>query len=273
MSVEVRAANEGDLAGIAAARLSNGPAHDDSGANPDYCRHLIRSGHLVVAADQGAVLGFGGAVDVGSARLLSDLYVRADAHGRGIGSALLEAVLDGASSRYTFASNDPATIPLYTRAGMLCRWPLLTLEGLAAALPAGVTSVERCEARSAAAIERDITGVDRTADHVYWSGRPSSQALVVRSAERLVAAGSVRTHADGCRIEHLVARSGTELDAFSAVVAAAGATRVQAYVPGCHPLAASLLAHGFRVVDTGLHMSTEPGAVSAAACVLHPGLG
>ncbi|MEY4173840.1 MAG: hypothetical protein RI900_1005 [Actinomycetota bacterium] len=271
--MEVRAANEGDLAGIASARLSNGPAHDDSGANPDYCRYLIDSGRLVVAAERGTVVGFAGAVDIGGARLLSDLYVRSDAHGRGVGSALLEAVLEGSSKRYTFASNDPATIPLYSRAGMLCRWPLLTLEGAALSLPATAAIADPCDARFAAAVEYDITGVDRTADHVYWAARTSSRSVVVQVGDRPIAAGSVRNTIDGCRVEHLAVIAGAEVEAMSAIVAAVGAARVQAYVPGCHELSAALLAVGFRVVDTALHMSSEADVVAPTACVLHPGLG
>ncbi|MFM7687129.1 MAG: GNAT family N-acetyltransferase [Actinomycetota bacterium] len=285
--MEVRRADEGDLADIAQARLSNGPAHDDSGANPDYCRYLIRCGHLVVAEQGGRVVGFGGAIDIAGARLLSDLYVHADWHGKGVGGALLGAVLDGAFERLTFASNDPATIPLYTRAGMLCHWPLLTLGGAAAGLsephlaephlaesllPGSHLLVREVDALDAASVEQGITGIDRVSDHVYWRSRAGSHAVSLELDGRVTAVGALLVSDGGCRIEHLAAIEGFELAAVAALTRWSGAKGVQLYVPGNHELAAHLLQRGFRVTDTGLHMSTTTQAVHPRLCVLHPGL-
>ena len=270
--MEVRRADEGDLADIAQARLSNGPAHDDSGANPDYCRYLIRCGHLVVAEQGGRVVGFGGAIDVAGARLLSDLYVHADWHGKGVGGALLGAVLDGAFERLTFASNDPATIPMYTRAGMLCRWPLLTLGGAAAGLSESHLLVREVDALDAASVEHGITGINRVADHVYWHSRAGSHAVALELDGSVTAVGALLVSDGGCRIEHLAAHEGFELAAVAALTRWSGAKGVQLYVPGSHELAAHLLQRGFRVTDTGLHMSTTTQAVHPRLCVLHPGL-
>ena len=271
--MEVRRADEGDLADIAQARLSNGPAHDDSGANPDYCRYLIRSGHLVVAEQGGRVVGFGGAIDVAGARLLSDLYVHADWHGKGVGGAVLGAVLDGASERLTFASNDPATIPLYTRAGMLCRWPLLTLGGAAAGLSESHLLAREVDALDAASVERGITGIDRVADHLYWHSRAGSHAVALELDGSVTAVGALLVSDGGCRIEHLAAHEGFELAAVAALARWSRATSVQLYVPGDRELAVHLLQRGLRVTDTGLHMSTTTQAVHPRLCVLHPGLG
>lgn len=271
--MQVRLAHEGDLDGIAAARLSNGAAHDDSGANPAYCRHLIDHGHLVVADDGDRVVGFGGAVDVGGARLLSDLYVHAGQHGRGLGAALLAAVLDGSTERLTFASNDPATIPLYTRAGMLCRWPLLTLDGSADRLPRSPLEAREVTAGDVAAAEAGITGIPRSADHGYWASRAGSHAVLLESGDGVAAAASVRVLGGACRIEHLAAMPGRELDAVAATAAWCGAGGLQAYVPGDRQLVADLLAAGFRVTDTGMHMSTTASAVHPRLAVIHPGLG
>jgi len=271
--VDVRRAAETDLAAVAAVRLSNGPAHDDSGANPDYCRYLIADGHLLVAEEEGRVVGFGGAVDIAGVRLLSDLYVRADAHGRGVGAALLQAVLAGASERMTFASNDPATIPLYTRAGMLCRWPLLTLDGSARRLPGSQVGARSADATEAAAVELSLTGIDRSADHRYWASRSGSHAVLLELEGAVVGSAAIRAAGEGCRIEHMAVQAGCELDAVAAMARWCGTDPVQAYVPGDRPLVAQLLAHGFRVTDTGMHMSTAAQAVHPLLAVLHPGLG
>ena len=271
--MDVRRAAETDLAAIAAVRLSNGPAHDDSGANPDYCRYLIADGHLLVAEEEGRVVGFGGAVDIAGVRLLSDLYVRADAHGRGVGAALLQAVLAGASERMTFASNDPATIPLYTRAGMLCRWPLLTLDGSARRLPGSQVGARSADATEAAAVELSLTGIDRSADHRYWASRSGSHALLLELDDTVVGSAAVRLAGEKCRIEHMAVRAGAETDGLAALARWCGATSVQAYVPGNRPNVAHLLALGFRVLDSGMHMSTTEHAVHPLLAVLHPGLG
>jgi len=269
----VRRADDDDVAAIAAVRLSNGPAHDDSGANAAYCRHLIRHGHLMVAEESGVVVGFGGAVDMGGARLLSDLYVHAGAHGRGVGKSVLEAVLAGAAECLTFASNDPATIPLYSRAGMVCRWPLLTLEGSVQLLPHSPVEVSAVDAITAASVERGITGVDRTTDHQYWHTREGSHAVVLENEGRIVGAGALLVGADRCRVEHLAAHPGSELDAVAALVRWSAVAGVELYVPGDRDLALHLLRRGFRVADTGVHMSTAAAAVHPLLCVLHPGLG
>ena len=188
--MEVVRATESHIAGIAAARLSNGPAHDDSGANADYCRYLIADGHLFVAVDDGDVLGFGGAIDVGAARLLSDLYVHREAHGRGVGSALLAAVMGDSLQRLTFASNDPAALPLYARAGMVAWWPLLAVSGARSSLrPALGCDAFDVSVHQAAEYELVATHLDRSATYRYWAGRSGARTLAVERDGRRISFG------------------------------------------------------------------------------------
>lgn len=276
---EVRAATLDDLDGIAAVRLSNGPAHADSGASPDYCRHLIAHERLWVAVDPvSGLVGFAGAVDTGAARLLSDLFVRADAHGRGVGSRLLTAVLDGATERYTFATTDPAALPLYMRAGMRTRWTLLEMSGSADAFDTVSTAglaVERASVDTATAVERELTGLDRSSAHGYWASRPGAETVIVMSAAGPVGVAALahEEHGGAVRIDHL-ATAGVPVPAvLAAVVHAVGARSVHAYVPGSTECAAWLLAHRFVVDDISLHMATEAASVHPLLAVVHPGLG
>ncbi len=271
--MEIRPATEDHLAGIATARLSNGPAHDDSGADAEYCRHLISDGHLVVALDADRVLGFGGAIDVAGARLLSDLYVHIDAHGRGVGRQLLAAVLHGAEARYTFASNDPAALPLYARAGMLARWPLLSMRGAAAALPLGADAAEEISVADAAAYEFAITGHDRSSTYRYWAGRPPSRTVQVLRGGECVAVAAVHAGEGGTRVEHLVAQPSDALAALAAVVGLFDSTHVHVYVPGCQHLSVSLMERGFVVEDTQVFMASAADVVHPLVQVVHPGLG
>lgn len=279
LSIEIRRATSADVEGIAAVRLSNGPAHADSGANPAYCRHLIEDEHLWVALDaSGDAVGFAGAVDTGGARLLSDLFVRADAHGRGVGSGLLRAVFDGADERYTFASTDPAALPLYTRAGMRTRWTLLEMSGPAMVFESARASdieVRRVDGHAAAAAELEMTGVDRSSAHCYWAARDSATALVVTGPEGVAGIAAVAEEAsgDGLRIDHLVSADHMAPVVMAAVVGEWTPERVHAYVPGSTEFAAWLLAHRFVVDDISLHMATAGAGVHPLLAVVHPGLG
>ena len=134
--MQIRDATDGDLAGIARMRSAiDRDAHDDSGADPGYCRHLIESGRLLVGVDGEDIVGFAGAIDIGDARLLADLFIDPVVQGTGVGRSLLTEVLAGADDRFTFSSSDPRAMPIYARAGMLPRWPLLYMRGDRRALP------------------------------------------------------------------------------------------------------------------------------------------
>lgn len=270
--MDIRPATTADLDGIAAARLSNGPAHDDSGANPSYCRFLIEHGHLWVAVDEHTVLGFGGAIDVGDARLLSDLYVHRESHGRGVGSALLETVLRGADDTFTFASSEPAAQAIYARAGMAATWSLSTMHGRAAHLPASALVAREVEVDVAVQVEQQRLGVDHRRALHYWASRPGTRLMAVDRDDVVVALVVMHVAGHTVRVEHLVADVGRALDALAAAVKAAGAAEVEAYVPDVRPLRAALTSVGFDVVDTSMFMTSRPGVVGDDLQVLHPGL-
>ncbi len=278
--MDIRPADDGDLQGIAAARLSNGPAHHDSGANADYCRFLMGCGHLWVAVE-GEVIGFGGAVDIGSARLLSDLYVRNDAHGRGVGSALRRAVLDGAASTFTFASSEPSAQAIYARAGMAATWPLLTFHGTVEAtvgLGGDTLQAVAVDLDRAVDVELDLTGTSHRDVLSYWAGRDGNRLLELRDGTVTCGLAVVHTDADGVRIEHLAVDDAIAAAAFRTAVAAvvdapASATAaVEAYVPAVRALSGQLAEAGFEVVDTSMFMTSAQGVVSDVLQVLHPGL-
>ena len=107
-----------------------GPPPAPEGLAP-YFAHLIARGRVIAAdAPDGTVIGFGAAVDTGRARHLADLFLLPDRQGQGVGRRLLEAVLEDAWPRTTFASDDPRALPLYVRAGMAASWPNLYLSGI-----------------------------------------------------------------------------------------------------------------------------------------------
>jgi hypothetical protein len=272
--VDVRPATEDDGAGIGAVRDAIGGQHDDSGSDAGYRAHLLEHGRLFVAVRDREVVGFAGTRDIGGHRLLSDLFVRPDLHGSGVGGALLSAVLDGSELRFTFSSTDPRALPLYARAGMRPLWPLLYLRGPAPSVEAGAAiEVDAVDPGEAAAIELRITGVDRSVEHRYWAARQDATAVVVSMSGRTVGAASSVRRGEACRLEHVALEAG--LDAgpvVAAITRRSGAPVLRAFVPGPRPLLRWLLERRFVIDDLDTFMATEPSAVPDQLAVVHPGL-
>ena len=272
--MDVRPATDDDGAGIAEVRDAIGGQHDDSGSDATYRAHLMAHGRLFVAVRGGRVIGFAGARDVGGHRLLSDLFVDPQVHGGGVGRVLLAAVLDGSEERYTFSSSDPRALPIYARAGMRPRWPLLYLRGPAPEVARGSVAVERVPADDASAVEQSVTGVDRAIEHRYWARRPGAAAAVVRIGGAAIGAVSFVVRGGESRIEHLAVAPGIQAGSVVAAIAAlAGAPTVRAFVPGPQPLLEWLLHRRFVVDDIDTFMSSDPDAVPSTLAVVHPGLG
>ena len=123
--------------------------------------------------------------------MLTDLFVDPAAHGSGTGRAILEELWNGIHPRMTFSSLHANALPLYTSFGVDAWWPLLYLRGDVGRLemPPG-WSVTAAEPEHAAALERDWTGVDRTADYRFWSGWPAGIAVLARLDGAPAAAGT-----------------------------------------------------------------------------------
>jgi hypothetical protein len=233
---------------------------------------------LFVAVRDGRVIGFSGARDIGGHRLLSDLFVDPQVHGGGVGRVLLATVLDGAEERYTFSSSDPRAMPIYARAGMRPRWPLLYLHGpvpeIETEQATEAVEVEPAEADAVAGVEQSVTGVDRAVEHRYWARRPGATAAVVRIDGAAVGAVSFVVRGGETRIEHLALAPDADVGPVVAAIGAlAGAPTVRAFVPGPQPLLEWLLHRRFMVDDIDTFMSSHPDSVPSALAIVHPGLG
>lgn len=276
--MDVRPADERDFEGIAEVRLSNGAAHDDSGVSAEYCRHLVEHERLWVAVESGRVLGYGGAVKVGDARLLSDLFVHAAAHGRGVGGAVLAEVLRGADHMFTFATDAPAAVPLYMRAGMVPLHPVITVEGdaqrVAGAVDHRYLRVIDIDVADAVAFERDVTAIDRRHTYEYWSRRSRSRAIAVTDGGETRAVGAMRIGEGWVRIEHLaVAAHAAVAPAIAAVAADAGSVSLTLTMRGDLEPARLLVELGYRVTDLAQYMASSPSLLPERVAVLHSGFG
>lgn len=87
-----------------------------------------RAGRLLAAELGGRAVGVAGSLPVAGATFVSDLFVSPDARGRGVGRALLEALLADAGECVVFSSHHPAAGHLYESLGLRSLGRLLYLE-------------------------------------------------------------------------------------------------------------------------------------------------
>ncbi len=287
--IQVRAATQADGPEIAQVALATGQDEEWSGSDPAYVAWLLATGRLLAAVRDGALAGFGATRRIGAGpaavSMLCDLFVHPDAHGLGIGQAVLAELWRDEPRRMTFSSLHAHALPLYTRFGVDAWWPLLylagpvaRLRGAAAADPAGLAgwAAVASTVDQVAAAELDWTGVDRSADHRAWAGRPHGQPAEVRRDGALVAAGTVAGHGDEYGIVHLaVAPELTDDVARDAVLTLLASLdgpdgRSRVCLPAPHPAVRPLLEAGWRVTDQDLYMASDPRLLDARRAVPSP---
>ncbi len=187
---------------------------------------LVRSQHgrlLVAESDEDRVTAYGGVVAIDGVAMLCDLFVAADERGAGIGSLLLQELLDGCRERMTFSSKHPAALAAYRRMGMQPRWRLLYLKGRALGGGGGLPVADWNHDRLSLVQEMARQGAHVTADAVsiphnggIWIARlHSTRPIKVLSATLAgLTAGTVVTL---CTPEHSpvavwAQKSGFEVD-------------------------------------------------------------
>ena len=135
---QVRAATEADAPAIARVAAATGQDEEWAGSDPAYLDWLLANGRLLVAVRDGALAGFGATRRIGAGpaavSMLCDLFVHPDAHGLGIGQAVLARLWRDEPRRMTFSSLHAHALPLYTRFGVDAWWPLLYVAGPVGAL-------------------------------------------------------------------------------------------------------------------------------------------
>jgi len=280
---DIRAANAADVPAIGQVAMATGQDEEWSGSDPAYVAWLLANGRLLVAVRDGALAGFGATRRIGAGpaavSMLCDLFVHPDAHGLGIGQAVLAELWRDEPRRMTFSSLHPHALPLYTRFGVDAWWPLLYLAGPVAALrvPDG-WSVSVSGPAEVAAAELGWTGVDRAADHRAWAARPHGFPALLRRDGALVAAGMVAGHGDEYGIVHLAVAPELDgagpRDAVLTLLAGLDAPEGRAMVclPAPHPAVRPLLAAGWHVDFMDVFMATEPGLLDPRRAVPSPAM-
>jgi GNAT superfamily N-acetyltransferase len=276
----VRPATAADIPAIAAVLEANDEPMDwpDLPGWP-YLEHLVARARVSVAEVDGVVIGVGGAVDLGEARFLTDLYVTPSSHEHGAGRALLDAVLGHAPARMTFSSTDERALGLYIRSGMRPWWPLLYLVGEVGSLgrPPDRVEWEPASVGETARWSREWMGVDRTVDFEHYASLPASAGFLVRDEGAVVAAGWARRarREPGRWLDHVSIAPAADpvraaLGAWHA--AAPAGERLMGCVPGPHPVVAVLLDAGIRIADRDQWCASDPDLIDPLRLLPNPGL-
>lgn len=274
-----RPANETDLRAVYEVFYQNeildNPQPPPAGDTPSYLRHVLQTGTLYVAEQDGKILAFAGAIIRGTISFLTDLFVWPSYQSGQLGKTLLRTVLPPDERVHcTISSSDPRALALYIRAGMRPYWPHFALR---LAKPAHswdlVPDIEIVEADPAdpdlVTWDTQISGRPRPADLQYWVREERAIPLWFRRQGQTVGYGYIRFGAgtlwdpQACTLGPIGVN--TPGDATPCVLAAVSralqeAEVIRIDVPGPHPCLPALLECGSRIryVDTFVSTALTP---------------
>jgi len=274
-----RPAHEADLRGAYEVfyrnEVGDSPHPPPLGDIPPHLRHVLHTGTIYVAEQDGKVLAFAGAITRGNITFLTDLFVLPTQQSSQLGKTLLHGILPQDDLVHcTAASSDPRALALYIRAGMRPQWPdfALRLEKPTREWPS-TSDVEIIEADAAdpELVEWDaqISGRSRPVDLLYWVREQRAVPLWFRRQGQTVGYAYIRLRggmvwdAQACVLGPIGVY--TPQDATACVLAAAHwalqhAEVLRVDVLGPHPCLATLLERGFRIdhVDTFVSSTDTP---------------
>jgi GNAT superfamily N-acetyltransferase len=218
-----------------------------------------------VAEAEGALVGFGIAVQREHVWYLAALHVRPDYQSRSVGAELIRQALAAAKpgSLLTVGADarNPVSNALYGRFGMFPETVLLELAG---PTRPGATEMLRPglpDEDTLAAIDRATLDVARPEDHQFWTSVSALRSFTVLRGDRPV--GYAYVQVDGA-IGPIAVLDPTDLapalDAAIAIAAELGARTARVRIPGvAREVIALLLSRGWRYGDAvTLVLTTAP---------------
>lgn len=269
----IRPAEAGDLEGAFDISYENAFGDDPNPpprVMPTYPAHVLATGRMLVAEQEGRLLGFAGLITRGEVSFLTDLFVRPAEQSGAIGKSLLRQILPSGGIHCTMSSADPRALALYIRAGMRPQWPQFELRASSPALETPPHSdVDTIEAQpdepELVAWEAEIGGRQRPEDLAFWVRDQGAVPLWFRRRGVIIGYAYVRLGAgtlrdpDAATIGPLGVRRVE--DAAACTLAAVRWARQRAKVlrlavPGPHPSLAPLIELGLRIVDLDTFVSS-----------------
>lgn len=137
--------------------------------------HVRSTGIFRVAELDGEIIAISGAVLRGNVWYLSSFWALPDRQRKGIGMPLLRQVWNagveaGATHFFTWSSIDSTAMAAYLKLGMLPGSQIMQFEGTPSHLPAAPAGyhVLELERPVALAVDEEIPGIYRPADHDFW---------------------------------------------------------------------------------------------------------
>jgi GNAT superfamily N-acetyltransferase len=246
----------------------DGRPERDSIAEAPYRALVRRHGRLLGATVDGTLVGVGGVLLDEPAAMVTDLFLTAAAQGRGVGRALLDALLVGTERRCTAASEHPAALPTYEARGMARVGHVHYVRGVFRAGDPDPASFP------VAPIGLDAWGSDRPALAAHFAERG---VLLGVSGGGSTVRAVVHVDADRSSVDRLVVSGSTDpVAAIEAVLRWLPADRSTTLcIPPWAPILGWLLAHGFDVFDRDVWCATPTSGppINDPRLVLHPGLG
>jgi len=289
MAPIIRPAREDDLQGAydvwyrteTADEPGSADTHAPTPPEP-YLRHVLRTGALVVAEEDGAIRGYAGAITRGNVVFLTDLFVDPSYQSGGLGRTLLNAAMPTSDelTRCAVSSSDPRALALYIRAGMRPQWPCFALrldaecahDWSRATFPnvgAMPTIVEvALDDPDLLVWDTRIGGRPRAADLAFWRDEQDGAGLWLQRDGQRIGYAVIRLHAGLagapiCAVGPIGAATPDDARActLAAVAwAAQHALVVTIEVPGPHASLPILLDYGFhiRYADTFVTTGEAP---------------
>ena len=255
-------------------------------------RHILNTGVLYVAEEQGQIIGYSGAITRGLVTFLTDLFVLPGKQSSQLGKTLLEYAVPAGDGRIhcTMSSTDPRALALYIRSGMQPQWPhfnLLLVGALRDTPQLQHIDVEVREAHAGnaelIAWDAQISGRSRPLDHPYWVREQQGIPLWFARQGQIVGYGYVRPGAgstssiwypEACAIGPLGVKRAE--DAAGCTLAAVKWAKQRAEVlridvPGLHPALAPLLDCGFHIIYNETFLSSAAAQFFDARCYIASG--
>lgn len=232
--------------------------------------HERATGAMLVAQEMGQVVGFAAIVPRDAVVFLAELFVRAQNQSRGVGRALLQAILprDG-RTLCAVSSADPRAVALYTSFGMTPRWKSFRLRGATAEieeLPGHDVEVVPADASEPALRQWDaeLSGRRRPQDFTFWIEKTKATPVWFRRRGEVIGCGFAQrrnletlSYPDAISLGPVGVRDAADVVAcVSAAVnwAKAQAEVVRITLSELHPSTKRLVKAGFAVVDTETFM-------------------
>ncbi len=253
---------------------------------PPYLSHVLQTGLLYVAEEDGRILAFAGAITRGNISFLTDLFVLPSSQSGKLGKTLLQTVLPQDDLIHcTLSSSDPRALALYIRAGMRPQWPHFELRlkrpthAWQLALDMEIIEADSSDPELLR-WDAHVSGRPRPEDLQFWVREERAVPLWLRRRGQIVGYGYVRFGAEAkpnpqsCRLGPIGAD--TPEDATACVLAAIHwamqrAVEVHIDVPGPHPCLTALLERGFHIISFDTFVSTATTPFFDARCYIASG--